>query len=51
MNADQNIMFVVLLIGLAAIYINYDIDSQRGYIRNTKAKVNIWGKLPEYIKA
>ena len=51
MNVSPHIMLGVLLVGLVAVYINYSIDDQRGYIRETKAKTKIWGYLPEYIKA
>lgn len=51
MNADYRLMLFVTFIGFVGIYVNYDIDAQRGYIRTTKAKTKIWGELPTFIKA
>jgi len=51
MNTDPKIMLCVFIVGLIGVYINYDIDSQRGYIRQTKAEVEIWGYKPTYIPA
>ena len=41
----------ILLIGAAAIYINYDADFHKENVRNTRGKCTIWGRKPDVIEA
>lgn len=42
---------LILLMGVAAIFINYDADRQKEKVRNTQGACKIWGKTPEVIRA
>jgi 7-dehydrocholesterol reductase len=48
------VLLCYLIIGIICIYLNYDIDNQRGWVR---AKIveeggcDVWGKPCEYIEA
>jgi 7-dehydrocholesterol reductase len=41
----------ILILGLVAIYINYDADIQRTRVREANGACTIWGKRPEVIVA
>jgi 7-dehydrocholesterol reductase len=41
----------IFLLGILAIYINYDSDRQRHYFRQTRGKCLIWGQAPRTIHA
>ena len=41
----------ILLLGLLAIYINYNADNQRQRVRETQGNCTIWGKQPNLIVA
>ena len=45
------ILSTIFTIGVVCVYINYDIDAQRGYIREKNGDVTIWGKKAEFIIA
>jgi 7-dehydrocholesterol reductase len=42
---------IVGLIGFAAIFINYDADRQRGFVRATDGQGLLWGRKPRIIRA
>ena len=42
---------LLALVGLAAIYVTYDIDRQRAEFRSSKGTALVWGKAPEFITA
>ena len=46
-----SIAVLILLCGLASVYVNYDTDRQRQYFRATNGKCTIWGKAPRIIHA
>lgn len=41
----------ILLSGVAAIYINYNADHQKEFVRDTKGACTIWGRKAEVIEA
>ena len=44
-------MLACLVLGVICVYINYDIDNQRGWIREANGKCDVWGKPAEFITA
>ncbi|CAF1558196.1 unnamed protein product [Rotaria magnacalcarata] len=42
---------IILLLGLLAIYVNYDCDRQKIEVRSTHGKCLVWGKPAEIIRA
>ncbi len=45
------VSIAVAILGLVAIYINYEADAQRQRVRATDANTTIWGKPPEILRA
>ena len=41
----------LILMGVAAIYINYDADHQKEIVRNKQGKCSLWGKKVDVIMA
>lgn len=51
-SAEFNVAHVYLLIlGMTCIYLNYDCDRQKIYVRESEGKCEIWGKPVEVIQA
>jgi len=42
---------ILLFLGLLSIYINYDCDHQKIYVRSMNGQCNIWGKPAKIIRA
>jgi 7-dehydrocholesterol reductase len=42
---------ILLFLGLLSIYINYDCDHQKIYVRSMNGQCNIWGKPAQIIRA
>lgn len=43
--------FAIIVAGIIAIYINYDVDRQRGEVREKNGDCMVWGKKAEIIRA
>ena len=43
-DTSVGVLSAIFTVGAVSIYINYDIDAQRGYIRENNGNVTIWGK-------
>ena len=41
---------LILLTGLASIYVNYNADHHKEIVRNTKGQCTIWGRKPDVIE-
>jgi len=42
---------IIYLIGIISIYVNYDCDDQKIYVRSKKGECQIWGKPVKVVKA
>ncbi len=41
----------IFVLGVAAVFINYDADAQRQRVRATNVNTRVWGRPPELIRA
>ena len=42
---------LILLVGVASVYVNYNADSHKEHVRNNNGECTIWGRRPELIRA
>lgn len=50
-NWNLALTLVVTVVGLVALWVNWDADHQRQYVRENKGKVNVWGQPAKCIEA
>ncbi len=48
---DPAVAIGILIVGSLCVYVNYDADLQRRFVRSTNAKCKVWGAEPVVIRA